>query len=91
MLWDPDDSALVEHAADPPESVAVHIAPPSVVKLTLPVGELPVTLAVKVTMLPTGLGFSELVTAVEVDASEAEVTWMLAPLGVADITVTLMP
>jgi hypothetical protein len=87
----PADSAPVEQEAAPLDSVAVHSAPPSTLMLTVPVGELPVTLAVNDTILPTGLGLSELVTAVEEDACEADVTWMLAPVEVADVTVTLMP
>jgi len=91
MLCVPAASPAVAHGADPPESVIVHSALPSAVNCTVPVGELPVTLAMKVTVLPTWAGLSELVTAVELDAIEADDTWMVAPEVVADITVTLMP
>src|SRR5262249_8625640 len=92
-LCEPADSALVEHAAAPPDSVAVHSAPPSTLMVTVPVGELPVTLAVNDTILPTGLGLSELVTAVDEDATDDpdDVTCTLAPVAVAEVTVTLMP
>jgi len=40
-------------------------------KLTLPVGVLPVTIAVNTTFVPTGAGFSELVSIVAVDATAA--------------------
>jgi len=53
MLCVPAASPAVAHGADPPESVIVHSALPSAVNCTVPVGELPATLAVNVTVLPT--------------------------------------
>ena len=91
MLCVPVAKPLVEHGAEPPESVTVHSAPPSDVNCTVPVGELPLTVAVKVTVLPTVAGLGELLTAAVVVAREADDTWMLAPVDVADMTVTLMP
>jgi hypothetical protein len=53
MLCVPAESPLVPHGAEPPESETVHSALPSAVNCTVPVGEVPVTLAVNVTVLPT--------------------------------------
>jgi len=74
MLRVPATSAVVVHAAVRalPEPVSATAeqpasdAPPSV-KLTVPVGDAPVTVAVKVTLAPTVDGFSEL-TCVVVEA-----------------------
>ncbi len=70
---------LVVHAAvgalPPPESgTAEHLAielPPSV-KFTVPVGALPFTVAVKVTLWPTVDGLSELISVVVVGAGPPE-------------------
>src|SRR6266446_1371794 len=73
MLWVPVLKPLVLHAAvrvlpAPVSATAPHplmVVPPSV-KLTLPVGAVPVTDAVKVTLVPTVEGFNELDTVVVV-------------------------
>ena len=58
------------------------VAPPSV-NLTVPVGALPVTDAVKVTLVPTTVGFAELETVV---VEEAEfTTWDSAVLLEAEL------
>ena len=69
MPWLPTVSAAVTHLAvralpDPLSAIAEHalieLAPS--LKLTVPVGTLPVTVAVKVTLLPPVDGVSEVVT-----------------------------
>ena len=63
----PAPSALVEHVAVPPaprETAAQPIGLPPSVKLTLPVGAFPVTVAVNVTIAPTVAGLAELATEV---------------------------
>src|SRR5689334_3739145 len=83
-----DDAQL----AAPLASVAVQSAAPFAVNFTVPVGAFPVTLAVKVTLLPTVAGLMEVVSAVEVEAWEADdETCTVAPEGPAAMTVTLMP
>jgi len=82
MLCVPAGRLLVVHAAlrvlpEPASATALQPAidePPSV-KLTLPVGAVPVTVAVNVTLAPTGAGLSELVTMVVVGAAEPGVTY----------------
>jgi len=68
MLWVPEESALVEQAAlgalPPPlsataEQPAMELAPS--VKLTVPVGEDPRTVAVMLTPAPAAAGLEELV------------------------------
>jgi hypothetical protein len=70
------------------------VVPPSV-KFTLPVGAVPVTDAVKVTLAPTVEGFSELrsVVVVAVPPPGAVTKRVSAPAGpvVTPVTVTLMP
>ncbi len=75
MLWLPCVKALVVHCAvrtlpAPPVRATApqppNVTPPSL-KLTVPVGALPVTVAVNVTEAPGGAGLSELATAVVVD------------------------
>ena len=74
MLWVPAVRALVAHAAvrvSPlPESATAlqpEIELPPSVKLTEPVGLLPVTVAVKVTVDPAVDGLTELASAVDVE------------------------
>src|SRR5208282_6464096 len=64
---------------------------PFAVKPTLPVGALPLTVAVKVTLAPSIDGLTELVSVVVVVASPPRLTVTLSALGVALLTVTLMP
>ena len=57
--------------AEPPlKATLLHSAPPSVVKLTVPVGAVPLTVAVKVTPTPTLAGLSELTSVVVVGDPE---------------------
>jgi len=59
MLWNPTLSELVVKVALPPTRVAVpRVVAPSF-KVTVPVGFVPVTVAVNVTGVPTVLGFCE--------------------------------
>ena len=67
MLWVPAASAEVEHAAVRvlPLPVSATAEQPEIeelpsMKLTLPVGATPVTVAVKVTLVPTTDGLAEL-------------------------------
>ena len=73
MLWVPAVRAAVEHAAvrvlplpvsATAEQPVIDVGPS--LKLTLPVGATPVTVAVNVTLAPTVDGFTELVSAVVV-------------------------
>src|SRR5208283_3319073 len=59
------------------------------VKLTLPVGLLPVTLAVNVTFAPTVEGLTELASAVVVGGRPATLTVTLSAVAVALLTVML--
>src|SRR6266568_5166871 len=69
----------------------VSVLPPSV-KLTLPVGALPLTVAVKVTLAPTVDGLAELVSVVVVAAvPPGAETDKVSALAVAERTCTLMP
>ena len=65
MLWLPDVNAEVVKLAAPPASVTgvPRMAAPSL-NWTVPVGDAPVTVALKVTAWPGTLGLSEEVTAV---------------------------
>ena len=85
MLCVPAVSADVEHAAVRAlplpvsaiaEQPASDVAPS--LKLTLPVGAIPVTDAVNVTLAPDVDGFSELIKVVVVAAPPLEVTWMVS-------------
>ena len=70
MLWLPAVSADVVHvalAALTACAVQPAIETPLFVKPTVPVGELPVMVAVNVTLAPNADGFTELVTVVVVD------------------------
>ena len=64
----------------PPSATALQpaIATPPSVKLTVPVGASPVTVAVKVTPVPTTAGFAELRIVVPLDA--AVITWEIGEL-----------
>ncbi len=73
MLWVPTVRLLVPQVAVrllplPLSAAALQplIIPPPSVKLTLPVGLVPVTVAVKVTGVPTGAGVSEVASVVVV-------------------------
>jgi hypothetical protein len=95
----PAASALVAHVAERvlplPLTVAaaqpLMVDPPSL-KATVPVGELPVTVAVKVTLLLATDGFAELATVLVVGAGALPVpTVTVTPLAFADNTVKLTP
>src|SRR2546429_1446472 len=81
MLWAPTARLLVLQAAvlllpEPMSATALHPAsgaPPSAAKLTLPVGFVPATVAVNVTLLPTVAGLPELVSVVLVGDPPATV------------------
>src|SRR6266571_4488183 len=64
--------------------------PPSV-KLTGPVGLVPVTVAVRVTLAPTVDGLEELASVVVVGAPPEVVTLTVSALGLAEVTMTLTP
>src|SRR5437762_12016476 len=72
-------------------SVTLHTAPPLTVKLTVPVGDLPVTLAVRVTLVPAAAGLIEVLSAVLVAARLAEETWTLASVADTVGTLIVMP
>src|SRR5437667_12041138 len=96
MLCAPAASALVVHTAVrllplPANATAEQPAidvPPSL-KLTDPVGLVPVTVAVKVTLLPTVEGFAELVSVVVVAAPPEVVILAVSALALAPVTVRL--
>src|SRR3989442_1035437 len=97
MLCVPVARLVVVHAAvrvlPLPDNVTAAqpaIETPSV-KLTGPVGLLPVTDAVKVTFAPTFEGFEELVSVVIVVTPPETVTLTVSALAVAERTMTLMP
>src|SRR2546423_14929599 len=77
MLWVPTARLLVLQVAvlllpEPVSATAPHPAsgaPPSAIKLTLPVGFVPATVAVNVTVAPTVAGLAELATIVVVVAT----------------------
>jgi hypothetical protein len=75
-------NATVEHAA---------IDPAPSLKLTVPVGLAPVTIAVKVTFVPTVEGLEELVSVVVVAVPPAVVTLTVSALALAAVTITLIP
>src|SRR5438093_9601817 len=98
MLCTPAASALVAHeavrvlprpvtAAD--RQPAIDVAPS--VKLTEPVGLVPVTVAVNVTLAPSADGLDELASVVVVAAPPDVVTLTVSALALADVTMTLMP
>lgn len=98
MLCVPGVNALVAHCAvrvlpEPDRTTAAHPAieaPPSV-KLTVPVGEVPVTLAVNATIAPTADGLAELVRLVVVAAPAPMETVTARLVGEADPTVMVTP
>ncbi len=65
-------------------------APPSV-KVTVPVGDVPVTLAVKVTFAPSADGLAELVRVVVVGGPAPRATVTSRLVGEADPTVIVTP
>src|SRR5438445_5319642 len=97
MLLVPALSALVAQAAvrvlpEPARATAAQPAielPPSL-KLTLPVGLPPMTVAVKVTFVPTGDGLEELESVVVVAVPPPVVTLTVSALALAPVTMTLM-
>ena len=98
MLCVPAVSAAVAHAAVrlfplPESATAEHpvidVAPS--LKLTDPVGLLPVTVAVKLTLVPKVDGLGALASAVVVAAPPAVVTLTVSALALAPVTVMLMP
>src|SRR5262245_1862506 len=83
MLCVPAASPLVLHAAVfelplPASATAAQIALPPSVNATVPVGPLPVTVAVHVTLAPAVDGFSELASAVVVPVRAPDVTATLS-------------
>ena len=100
MLCTPAVSAALLHAAVRVFPVPVRatapqpltIVPPSV-NFTVPVGALPITVAVKATLLPTIAGFDELTSVVVVGAvvPPGVVTLSTRCDASADNTWTLMP
>ena len=72
MLWMPATNVLVLHAAVPATASGTAAQPamivPESLKLTVPVGATPETVAVNVTIAPTPAGFAELARAVVVGA-----------------------
>ena len=90
--------AILEFAAPAGSATApqpVMVLPPSL-KATVPVGAVPVTDAVKVTLAPTVEGFNELESVVVVDVvlpPGAETEMVSVPAGpvVTPVTVTLTP
>ena len=98
MLCVPAASVLVVHAAvrllplpvnATAEQAAIDPAPS--LKLTDPVGLMPVTVAVKVTFVPYADGFAELVSVVVVAVPPEVVTLTVSALALAPVTITLMP
>src|SRR5215470_12316688 len=99
MLWLPAVSVVVEHEAVrvlllPASATAAQAAeievPPSV-KFTTPVGLVPVTAAVNVTMEPTADGLAELETVVVVAVPPPVVTLTVAALALAPVTMMFTP
>ena len=98
MLWVPAASPAVVQLAVrllpvPANATALQpeIGLPPSVKLTVPVGLLPVTVAVKVTLEPTVAGFAELATVVVVALPTPFVTVTDTELDVALLTMMLTP
>src|SRR2546430_11946401 len=98
MLCVPAASVLVVHAAvrllplpanAAAEHPAIDVAPS--LKLTVPVGLAPVTVAVKVTFAPTVAGLEELMSVVVVAVPPAVVTLTVSALALAPVTLMLMP
>src|SRR5690348_7999817 len=98
MLCEPPESPEVEHAAvrtlPPPASATAEqpgIELPPSVKLSVPVGLLPVTVAVMLTLDPTVEGLGELASVVVVGLPPAVVTLSVSALDVAPVTVMFTP
>src|SRR5207248_4143516 len=98
MLCVPATSVLVVHAAvrllplpanATAEQAAIDVAPS--LKLTVPVGLVPVAVAVKETLVPTVDGLEELMSVVVVAAPPPVVTLTVSALARAPVTMTLMP
>ena len=71
------------------EQPLIELAPS--LKLTVPVGDVPVTVAVNVTLAPTFDGLAELVREVVVAAPPDFVTLTVSELAEAEVTVKLTP
>lgn len=98
MLCVPAVSALVMHCAvrvlpDPASATALQPASelPLSVKLIVPVGALPVTLAVNVTDAPIAEGLAELTSVVVVGLPAPTATVTLSAVGEAEPTVMVTP
>jgi len=98
MLCAPAASVLVVHAAvrllplpvnATAEQAAIDVAPS--LKLIVPVGIAPVTVAVKVTFVPTVDGLEELLSVVVVAVPPEVVTLTVSALALAPVTMMLMP
>ena len=94
----PAARALVEHRAVRvlPDPVSATALQPAIelllsVKLTVPVGALPVTLAVNATVVPSADGFAELTSVVVVGLPATIATVTSSPVGEADPTVIVTP
>ena len=94
----PAPSALLVHCAvrvlpEPLNTTAPHPATvvPASVKLTVPVGAVPVTLAVNVTLAPSAEGFVELASVVVVGLPDPTATVTSSDVGDAEPTVIVMP
>src|SRR2546421_11560714 len=92
MLWVPTERLLVLQTAVLllPEPVSANAAQPAIelppsVKLTVPVGLLPVTVAVKVTLALTVAGLSELASVVVVGCRRAHDGNLNEPVGVCRV------
>src|SRR5262249_60979814 len=86
MLSVPVGRFDAEHCTLPLESVDTQSVLPLEVKVTLPVGECPVTVAVNVTIDPALAGFIELLTDVDVALTLADETWTVASVDDTDGT-----
>ena len=98
MLCAPAVRVLVVHAAvrllplpvnATAEQAAIDVAPS--LKLTVPVGLVPLTVAVKVTFVPRFEGLEELMSVVVVAVPPEVVTLTVSALALAPVTMTLMP
>jgi hypothetical protein len=94
----PAPNALLEHCAVRvlPEPLSVTAPQPATVlpasvKFTVPVGAVPVTLAVNVTVVPSVEGFTELASVVVVGLPGPSATVTSSEVGDADPTVMVMP
>ena len=98
MLCAPAVRVLVVHAAvrllplpvnATAEQAAIDAAPS--LKLTVPVGLVPATVAVNVALVPMVDGLAELESVVVVAAPPPVVTLTVSALALAPVTMTLMP